>query len=136
MEYEYENFTLVDMELVKELWDDGIRDPKDLQKELDFRELSIETIIQIIDTLKHTKKITEMKNIKSFESFSMQKDKCDRCGGSTNGVTIMSMFNEDILCQKCKDDERSRGDYAAASDADNMEIRKGNYNFKGIGYKK
>lgn len=282
MKYEYEDFTLVDMELVKELWDDGIRDPKDLQSELDFRDLSIETIIQIIDTLKHTKKITEnkkesigyekietdeflgqvygwtndqntklpaymidddivsshinknfveftneevnrlseylshikngeetydipyysviygtykpirgkiygqkrsqmyitklvdewyyiddhgdsnryykcdqfegvisylnnkknlkkisnMKNIKSFEAFSMQKDKCDRCDGSTNGITIMSMFNEDILCQKCKDDERSRGDYASASDADNMEIKKGNYNFKGIGYKK
>ena len=50
--------------------------------------------------------------------------------------TTMSMFNEDIICQKCKKEEKDRPDYKLASDADNSEIRKGNYNFKGIGYDK
>jgi hypothetical protein len=34
----------------------------------------------------------------------------------------------------CKEEERKRSDYKSAVDADHAEIRKGNYNFKGIGY--
>lgn len=75
-----------------------------------------------------------MKNIKSFESFEMNKDICDRCGGDTNGHTIMSMFNTDIICMRCKDKEKEREDYKKAVDKDNEEIRRGNYNFGGIGY--
>jgi len=72
--------------------------------------------------------------IKTFEAFSMNKDICDRCGGDTNGHTIMSMYNEDVICMRCKDKEKQRDDYSVATDADNKEIKKGNYNFKGIGY--
>ena len=66
----------------------------------------------------------------------MNKDICDRCNMPTNGVTIMSMYNQDIICENCKNEEKLRDDYKIASEIDNMEIRKGNYNFKGIGYSK
>lgn len=59
---------------------------------------------------------------------------CDRCGGSLKGGRIMSMFNTDCICMKCKDNERKRPDYRKANDADIAEIRKGNYNFAGIGF--
>jgi hypothetical protein len=34
----------------------------------------------------------------------------------------------------CKEKESARSDYKDAVEADHAEIRKGNYNFKGIGY--
>ena len=60
--------------------------------------------------------------------------KCDRCGGSLEGGRILSMFNTDVLCMKCKDEERKRPDYKAAQEADIAEIKKGNYNFEEMGY--
>lgn len=36
----------------------------------------------------------------------------------------------------CKDKERQRADYGKAVEVDNAEIKKGNYNFAGIGYGK
>lgn len=36
----------------------------------------------------------------------------------------------------CKDKERKRADYGKAVEADHAEIKKGNFNFKGIGYRK
>lgn len=66
---------------------------------------------------------------------TMYRENCERCNKPTNGTTIMSMYNEDIICMDCKDRERKREDYKDALDADNAEIKKGNYNFKGIGYK-
>ena len=65
-----------------------------------------------------------------------RKTKCDRCGGSLAEGRILSMYNEDVLCLKCKDAETRREDYEDAVKADHEEIRKGNFNFKGIGYKK
>ena len=62
------------------------------------------------------------------------KTNCDRCGKPLNGMRIMSMYNTDCLCMDCKEEERNRSDYKDAVEADNAEIRKGNYNFKGIGY--
>lgn len=60
--------------------------------------------------------------------------KCDRCHGSLEKGRIMSMYNEDIICMECKRKERQRDDYYTAVEADHAEIRKGNYNFKGIGF--
>lgn len=60
---------------------------------------------------------------------------CDRCGGSLEKGRIMSMFNEDCICMDCKAKERQRPDYRDALEADRAEIKKGNYNFKGIGYR-
>ena len=63
-----------------------------------------------------------------------KKKTCDRCGAHLD-VRIMSMFNEDVICMKCKESEIQRKDYDDAVRADHEEIRKGNYNFKGIGFK-
>ena len=63
-----------------------------------------------------------------------EKQNCDRCGQALNGVRMMSMYNEDCLCMERSEKERKRSDYKAAVEADHAEIRKGNYNFKGIGY--
>ena len=57
---------------------------------------------------------------------------CDRCYEDTN-ITTMSMFNTQIICMECKKKERKRPDYKRAVDADNEQIRQGNYNFKGVG---
>lgn len=58
---------------------------------------------------------------------------CDRCGGSLENGRIMSMFNRQCICMKCKDEERKNKNYKKACDADNEQIKKGNYNFGGIG---
>lgn len=70
-----------------------------------------------------------------MSNFSMHRENCERCHQPTNGVTIMSMYNEDVICMSCKENEKKKDDYKKAVDADIAEIKKGNYNFKGIGYK-
>ncbi len=60
---------------------------------------------------------------------------CERCGGSLEDGRICSMFNEQTICMTCKEKEQQRADYRQAVEADHAEIRKGNYNFKGIGLK-
>ena len=72
-----------------------------------------------------------MRNLKTYESFGMQRDNCDRCGEPTNGVTTMSVFNEDVICMNCKKEEKNDPEYGAAVEAENEEIRKGNTNYKG-----
>lgn len=67
-----------------------------------------------------------------MDKFFSQKN-CDRCGGSLEQGRTMSMYNEDCICMKCKEEERKRPDYEQAREADVTEIKKGNYNFKGIG---
>ena len=66
------------------------------------------------------------------ESFGMNKENCDRCGQSTDGVTIMSIFNEDVICIPCKELEKKDPDYKAASLAELQAMRNGDNNFKGI----
>jgi|BioPla2DNA2_1021312.scaffolds.fasta_scaffold07169_11 hypothetical protein len=63
------------------------------------------------------------------------KKNCDRCGKDLQDGRIMSMFNEDCICMKCKDEETKHKDYNKARDREIEEVRKGNYNFKGIGFK-
>lgn len=60
---------------------------------------------------------------------------CDRCGGSLDGGRIMSMYNKQCICMKCKDEETKRADYKEALEADREAIRNGNRNFEGIGLK-
>lgn len=67
-----------------------------------------------------------------MDKFFSQKH-CDRCYGSLEGGRIMSMFNEDCICMECSKKERERDDYKKAVEADHHEIKRGNYNFKGIG---
>ena len=59
---------------------------------------------------------------------------CDRCGGSLKDGRIMSMYNEDCICMKCKAEEQKRSDYRKAVESDHAHIKAGDYNFKGIGY--
>ena len=58
---------------------------------------------------------------------------CARCHQETNCHT-MSMFNRDEICMACKQEEMQHSDYHLAVEADEAEIRKGNYNFPGIGW--
>jgi hypothetical protein len=57
-----------------------------------------------------------------------------RCNKETIG-TIMSMYNEDMICMDCKTKETERPDYEKARDAEYEAVKNGNRNFKGIGYK-
>ncbi len=68
-----------------------------------------------------------------MDKFFTQKH-CDRCHGSLDGGRTMSMFNEDCICMECKYKETQRDDYGDSVAADHEQIRRGNYNFKGIGY--
>lgn len=61
------------------------------------------------------------------------KKHCDRCKGSLEGGRIMSTFNEDCICLECRDKETKDPRYKEARDAEAEEVRKRNYNFKGIG---
>lgn len=58
---------------------------------------------------------------------------CDKCGGSLKDGRIMSMYNTDCICLKCKNKERNRTDYNVATKADHNAIKNGDYNFPGIG---
>lgn len=58
--------------------------------------------------------------------------KCERCGKETL-TTTMSMFNTQSICIPCKDEERNHPRYEEACARENEEIKKGNYNFEGIG---
>ena len=69
-----------------------------------------------------------------MDSFFTKK-RCDRCNGSLEKGRIMSMYNEDCICLACKEKETQRNDYRQALEADREQIKLGNYNFKGIGYK-
>ena len=57
---------------------------------------------------------------------------CECCGGSLEGGRIMSAFTEQCICIPCSEKEKVDPDYKKAVDADIAEIRKGNYNYKGL----
>lgn len=44
----------------------------------------------------------------------------------------MSMYNTDCICLSCKEKEFKRADYGEAVEAEHKEIKKGNYNYRGI----
>ena len=66
-----------------------------------------------------------------MDKFFSQK-LCDRCGGSLDQGRIMSMLNTNCICLACKEKEKTRNDYEEAVKAEHEEIKKGNYNYKGI----
>ena len=73
----------------------------------------------------------DMINVKK-ESFGMNKENCDRCGKPTGGTTTMGIFNEDVICMPCKEEEKKDPDYKAACKAEADAIRNGDHNFKGV----
>jgi hypothetical protein len=56
--YEYENFTLSDMEFAKELYEEGMTDPKDIAREMDWKDMDEATVTQMIYTMKKSGEIT------------------------------------------------------------------------------
>ena len=59
---------------------------------------------------------------------------CGRCGIATKTWT-MSMFNTQEICPVCKEQERKHPRYQEACEADREAVLRGDYNFKGIGWK-
>jgi len=57
---------------------------------------------------------------------------CVRCG-SKHGATIMSRFNEDIICMACEAKEKAHPKYWEAVKEELEACNRGNYNFPGIG---
>jgi hypothetical protein len=74
--------------------------------------------------------IGDLLNMKG-SSNSMRRENCDRCGNSTRGVTTMSIFNQDVICMDCKDEERKDPEYKAASKAEADAYRQGVRNYQG-----
>lgn len=64
----------------------------------------------------------------------MFEKNCARCGVSlVNHVAGMSYFNTDVCCLDCLEKERQHPDYQRARQVELEEVRRGNYNFEGIG---
>lgn len=66
-----------------------------------------------------------------MDKFFTQKT-CDRCHSHLGNGRIMSMFNTDCICLDCKNKEREDPEYKKAVELENEQVRRGNYNFKGI----
>jgi len=66
-----------------------------------------------------------------MDKFFTQKT-CDRCGSPLDDGRTMSMFNTDCICIICCENEKHEKDYDKSLKADHEQIRKGNYNFRGI----
>ena len=60
------------------------------------------------------------------------KPYCDRCGEYSE-ITTMSYFNTDIICKKCDEKEKNHPKYEEAKEKELEEVKKGNYNYEGIG---
>lgn len=58
---------------------------------------------------------------------------CQRCGKKTSSHT-MSWFNTQLICLECSDKERQHPEFFRAVEADHEAMRRGDYNFPGIGY--
>lgn len=57
---------------------------------------------------------------------------CDRCKAPL-GASIMSKFDQAILCLACKADERLAPGYLLADEAEVAAVRRQEYNFPGVG---
>ena len=67
----------------------------------------------------------------SNESFSMYRKNCDRCGNPTGNTTTMSIFNQDVICMDCKEEERNDPEYKAAAKAEMDAVKRGERDYKG-----
>lgn len=68
-----------------------------------------------------------------MDKFFTQKY-CDRCFKPLNGGRIMSFINTDCLCMNCAKAERQLSRFKESHEAEIAEVRRGNYNFPGIGF--
>ena len=60
------------------------------------------------------------------------KQTCERCHDNSPSH-VMSMFNTDMICMKCKKKEKKHPDYDRAKEAEHQAVVNGDYNFKGVG---
>lgn len=60
---------------------------------------------------------------------------CERCNSVSNTLR-MSFFNTDMCCPSCLEREQQHPDYEKAKQVELEEVKKGNYNFLGIGLPK
>ena len=63
---------------------------------------------------------------------SMYRKNCDRCGKSTGNTTTMSIFNQDVICMDCKEEEKKDPDYKLAQEAEAEAVRRGDLNYPGF----
>ncbi len=66
-----------------------------------------------------------------MDGFFTQKN-CDRCGQSLKEGRTMSAFSEECICISCAEKEKHDPDYEEARRAEHEEIKKKNYNYKGL----
>ena len=59
-------------------------------------------------------------------------NKCDRCPKESH-FTSMSYFNTQMICPECEEKEQKHPKYEEARAKEWEEVKKGNYNYKGIG---
>ena len=67
------------------------------------------------------------------DQFFTQRN-CDRCHNPLTHGRIMSKFNEDCICMECSAKERELPEYHEADQAEIEAIKRGDWNFPGIGY--
>lgn len=60
--------------------------------------------------------------------------KCDRCYNEIKFYSKLSAFNKDIICADCAEEEIHHPDYQYAKDKEAEERKKGNHNFRGVGW--
>ena len=57
---------------------------------------------------------------------------CDRCAEPTK-LNMMSMFNTEMICYACREQERAHPLYSVACITDRQQTQKGNTKYTGIG---
>jgi hypothetical protein len=57
---------------------------------------------------------------------------CERCKCETN-MSTGSYFNTQQICNTCDERERAHPDYERARAVELKEVKRGNYNFRGVG---
>jgi len=70
-------------------------------------------------------------NLLRYVKFPPGVHTCGRCR-ALNVATTMSFFDEQMLCQDCREDETFAPNYAAARAAEKEAVRSGNQRFPGI----
>lgn len=57
---------------------------------------------------------------------------CERCHKSLDNGRTMSIFNTQCICLECAEKEKDDPQYNEALEMELAEIKKGNYNYKGL----
>ena len=59
---------------------------------------------------------------------------CERCGVSLKlRAHTLSFFNTQMICMECREKERAHPGYKRAHDAEVEAVKRGDFNFPGVG---